>query len=422
MSTLTLNRVEYAAPASKADFSSLIEKLTALHAGLREQALMFFMRADGSEGSAFVASMVGEGKYGTLHLLFELLARPDLSKQGYFERELSSAEMENLLSAFSPFMGDGQAHPNIEFLVKAREGKGKVSVGMLTQADAKTKALPEYMKYRTNALFDLFNEGALRGSDGAARQALLDSFSYLPNNFLTAEGRFLTSNAQAVAPLRDIAGAEAYESSAASPAVGGIDKFPSLLSVRAERLQKDGNRLVPSVMIRDGVHVGKRNIFMFHAAVNLAAYIGDDNMIDSHASIASAAQIGNKNKIGSFVSMEGVLSPANAVPVYVGDENFIGSFARIGTGIVVGNKNFIAAGVNISKGTKLKDCRDGAASKGEYINVQDLNGLFNNLAIAPNNAVREFNSVKLVPGEYILFDNSEEFMRRFEGDDRIKGK
>jgi tetrahydrodipicolinate N-succinyltransferase len=161
---------------------------------------------------------------------------------------------------------------------------------------------------------------------------------------------------------------------------------------------------------------------MFHAAVNIAAFIGDDNLIDSHASIASAAQIGNKNKIGSFVSLEGVLSPANAQPVLIGDENFIGSFARIGTGITLGNRNFIGAGVNISKGTKLKDCRDGSPSKGSYLNVQELNGAFNNLAIAPNNAVRVFNEISLVPGEYILFENSEEFMARFEGDDRIKAK
>lgn len=422
MTTFTLNRTEYAVPASKADFSALVEKLSAQHSGLRERALLFFLRCAGKDGASYVASMVGEGKYGTLHLLFELLGRPDFSKQGYTERALDGQELENLLSAFSPFMGDGQSHPNIEFLIKAREGGSKVSASILAQADERTKILPEYMKYRTNVLFDLFNEGALRGSDGTARQALLDSFSYLPNNFLTAEGGFLTPKSQATEPLRGVAGAEEIGGGTIDAAVGGIDKFPSLLSVRAERLQKDGNRVVPSAMIRDGVHVGKRNIFMFHAAVNLAAYIGDDNMIDSHASIASAAQIGSKNKIGSFVSMEGVLSPANAVPVYVGDENFIGSFARIGTGIVVGNKNFIAAGVNISKGTKLKDCREGSASKGDYVNVQDLNGSFNSLAIAPNNAVREFNAVKLVPGEYILFENSEEFMRRFEGDDRIKGK
>jgi 2,3,4,5-tetrahydropyridine-2-carboxylate N-succinyltransferase len=422
MATFSLNRTDYSVPASKADFTGLVEKLTAAHSGLREKALLFFMRATNAEGGESVASMVGEGKYGTLHLLFELAGRPDLAKEGWIERTLSATDLEALLSAFSPFMGDGQSHPNIEFLKRARESRSTVTLGIIAQADAESKNRPAYMKFRTNSLFDLFNEGALRGSDGVARQSLLDSFSYLPNNFLTAEGRFLVAKGQEGALLRGNAGSEELRAGAGIPAFGGIDKFPSLLSLRGERLQKDGNRVVPSVMIRDGVHVGKRNIFMFHAAVNIAAFIGDDNMIDSHASVASAAQIGNKNKIGSFVSLEGVLSPANAVPVYIGDENFIGSFARIGTGLIVGNKNFIGAGVNLSKGTKLKDCREGSATRGDYVNVQELNGNFNNLAIAPNNALRDFNGVKLAPGEFILFENSEEFMRRFEGDDRIKAK
>ena len=414
MASFELNGTKHEIPASKSDFSALIDKLSAGHAGLRERALVFALRTGSGSESRSLASMVGEGKYGTLHLLHEVLGRPDLEKAGFVEVALSTNQLGSMLAAFTPFAGDGQSHPNIEFLKEAQESKAVITATILGQASDALKANARYTQFRTNFLFSLFNEGALRGSDGAARQALLDSFSFLPNNYLTAEGQFLSNQA-----IRE--GACVTESAAGS-AIGGVDKFPSLMAVRAERLKADGNRIVPSAMIRDGVHVGKRNIFMFHAAVNIAAYIGDDNMVDSHASIASAAQIGNKNKIGSFVSMEGVLSPANAVPVYVGDENFIGSFARIGTGIIVGSRNFIGAGVNLSKGTKLKDCRETSPTRGQYLNAQDLNGSFNDMALAPNNAARDFNGVSLLPGEYILFENSEEFMRRFEGDDRIKAK
>ncbi len=414
MATFDLNGTKHDIPASKADFTALIEKLTSAHDGLRKQVLLFALQVGTGAEACSLASMVGEGKYGTLHLLFEVLGRPDLGKEGYCHVELSASQVSSMLAAFAPFGGDGQTHPNIELLKQAEGTKAPVTITLLAQATEELKANTRYTQFRTNALFSFFNDGALRGSDGNARQALLDSFSYLPNHYLTAEGQFLTQQA-----VRQ--GASVAEGTT-NAAIGGIDKFPSLMAVRADKLKADGNRIVPSVMIRDGVHVGKRNIFMFHAAVNLAAFIGDDNMIDSHASIASAAQIGNKNKIGSFVSMEGVLSPANAVPVYVGDENFIGSFARIGTGIMVGNKNFIGAGVNLSKGTKIKDCREKSSTKGQYLHAQDLNGAFNDLALAPNNAAREFNGVSLLPGEYILFENSEEFMRRFEGDDRIKAK
>lgn len=423
MTNFLLNKTAFEVPASKSDFSAIIEKLSAQHTGLRERSLLFFMTfGDGTQGAVLgsrsVASMVGEGKYGTLHLLFEVLGRPDCAAQGFFQQNLGHDQIEALLSAFTPFASETQGHPNIDFLKAAQAEKKAVRVGLINHATDATKSEPNYVTFRTNALFELFNEGALRGSDGVARQAILDSFGSLPSRKLSAEGQFLVeSEADAKSLIRS-----APPAALEGIAVGGIDKFPSLMCTRGERLKADGNRIVPSAMIRDGVHVGKRNIFMFHAAVNIAAYIGDDNLIDSHASIASAAQIGNKNKIGSFVSLEGVLSPANAQPVYIGDDNFIGSFARIGTGLVLGNKNFIGAGVNLSKGTKIKDCRDESATKGGYISVQELNGSFNGIVIAPNNAVRSFNGVNLVPGEYILFNNTEEFMARFEGDDRIKAK
>lgn len=249
-------------------------------------------------------------------------------------------------------------------------------------------------------VFNLFQEGTYRGSSEKERQALLDAFTTRPNRYLTPGGEYTD---------------EAF-------AIGGIDKFRSLLAVCGERLKADGNRIVPSAMIREGVYVGKRNIFMFHAAVNIAAYIGDDNLIDSHASIGSAAQVGNKNKIGSFVSLEGVLSPANAKPVIIGDENFLGSFVRIGTGIEIGNRNFFGSGVNLSLGTKIKDCRDSSPLKGSYVTPENLIGELNSLVVAPNNAARTFAGVALVPGEYILFENTEEFMSRFERDSRISGK
>jgi tetrahydrodipicolinate N-succinyltransferase len=424
MTTVTLGNASLEAPTTKAEFSSLIASLSEMHPGLREQGLFFFLRSEKKgEAPRYVASMVGEGKFGTLHLLFEVLGRPSLTPLGFVHASLSSASQQALLKVFAPFESDDQKHPNIEFLKESSAQGSAVTVGICAVATDQAKANPDYLRFRTTSLFDLFNEGALRGSDGAARQALLDSFSYLPNRYLSASGRFMESPSAEPQFVRAVPSFEELPSSeTGAPGAGGIDKFPSLVSVRGDRLKVDGNRIVPSVMIRDGVYVGKRNIFMFHAAVNIAAYIGDDNMIDSHASIASSAQIGNKNKIGSFVSLEGVLSPANAQPVLIGDENFIGSFARIGTGITVGNKNFIGAGVNLSKGTKLKDCREKSDSRGSYVNAQDLNGAFDSLALAPNNADREFQGVRILPGEYIVFDNSEEFMKRFEGDDRIKAK
>ncbi|MBX7137386.1 MAG: hypothetical protein K1X83_05330 [Oligoflexia bacterium] len=254
------------------------------------------------------------------------------------------------------------------------------------------------MNQQLEIVFEQFNNGELRGSDPVARQRLLDAFSEFPVQYLSSDGAFQSESTHAA----------------------GIDKFGSLLNRRAPKLKADGNRIVPGAMIRDGVHIGRHNIFMFHAAVNIAAYIGDDNMIDSHASVGSAAQIGNGNKIGSFVSLEGVLSPANAEPVIIGDHNFLGSFVRIGTGIVMGNHNFIGSGVNVSLGTKIRDCRAASSTRGGYVTFHDLNRKFDHAVLMLNNAVRTFEGVEVLPGEYLLFENSEGFMARFEADPRIK--
>lgn len=274
-----------------------------------------------------------------------------------------------------------------DFLVDKRGDVEEIVVN-LTSKDAGKK----YKELRTEVIFGLFNEGLFRSINEKERQVLIDSFLLLTNNYLSSDGYFYADNPSA------------------------IDKFPSLMSVRKEQLFKDKNRIIPSAMIRNGCFVGRSNIFMFHAAVNLGVYIGDGNLIDSHASLGSAAQIGNENKIGSFVSLEGVLSPANAKPVLIGNRNFLGSFVRIGTGIVLGDDNFIGSVVNISLGTKLKDLRN----NGEYVSVSEICPLFN-LAILPNNAKRLVDGIEVLPGEYILMENKEEFKIRFEGDSRIKG-
>ncbi len=354
--------------------------------------LLFSVQFDSIASLPSIALIAERLDSQELKLLSQYFDSSELEQQGFLEHTLSPLESKALHD-----------------IIKSKSDKlfemaqTKNSGLKLTVVAKTSKSLNQefYVTRRTDLVFSLFNDGALRGNDSVARQILMDSFSLLPNRLLSCAGNFLAEDSQDI---------------------GGIDKFPSLLSVRAKQLLVDGNRIVPGAMIRNGVHVGKGNIFMFHAAVNLAAFIGDDNLIDSHASIGSAAQIGNKNKIGSFVSLEGVLSPANAQGVSIGDENFLGSFVRIGTGISIGTKNFIGSGVNISLGTKLRDCRENSKSRGEYITPRDLLGSFNELAIMPNNAVRDLNSVQVLPGEYILLANGPDFMSRFEGDSRILAK
>lgn len=405
---------------SRAELAALVQQLRVRHSGAIDGGLCVafsLSRAGRVDRCAVMASGEGEAVYA---LVCAALGAPEFAATGFFEAESVGAVRVALQTALGGLALAAPEQRVLAWLEATAEVETGVAVQLLRTAAADGDRQEDYLRNRTTLLFDLFNVGALRGSDPAARQALLDSFSTLPSRYLDASGRFIVPPREAPLFVRRVPSFVAAEQTVADAAPAGIDKFPSLIAVRGEELLADGNRIVPSAMIRDGVHVGKRNIFMFHAAVNIAAYIGDDNLIDSHASLASSAQIGNRNKIGSFVSIEGVLSPANAEPVTIGDDNFLGTFVRVGTGIRIGSRNFVGAGVALSLGTKLKDCRPNRPTTGDYVAVRDLNGCFDSIAIVPNNAVRTVDGVGLVPGEYVLFENTPDFMARFEGDNRIR--
>ncbi|MFM1847024.1 MAG: 2,3,4,5-tetrahydropyridine-2,6-dicarboxylate N-succinyltransferase [Pseudomonadota bacterium] len=418
MTSFRLNGGEYSVPQTGEELSSLEARLCAEHPVVRGKILLVACSSDRG-GRTEWGAVMGEQSPLFAHLAYECLGEPRLD-EGFAEVRISHEQVGSLLAPFGGTAAPRAIAGLLRTLGEAYTDRRAVTVTVLMKETGRPAEEGEYLRRRTTILFDLFNSGALRGTDTPARQALLDSFTTLPNRFLSEGGQFIVPLQEDPVFFRRVKSYTEWSGPIAEISPGGIDKFPSLLSIRANELLLDGNRIVPSAMIRDGVHIGKRNIFMFHAAVNIAAYIGDDNLIDSHASIASSAQIGSKNKIGSFVSIEGVLSPANAEPVVIGDENFLGTFVRIGTGIRVGDNNFIGAGVNLSLGTKLRDCRADSLTRGEYIAVRDINAAFSRLSVTPNNAARDFEGVALLPGEYVLFENTPDFMARFDGDSRIK--
>ena len=236
-------------------------------------------------------------------------------------------------------------------------------------------------------ILDMFAEGKFNALNKKQRHALIKVFPHLPTIPLTMGG---------------IPGSVFAE---------GFDKIPSLLWLKTPGT----NRFAPTSFVRYGVCIGSENTFMFGATVNMGVLIGDGNLFDGHCSIASCAQIGNNNKVGSFVSIEGVLSPVNELPVIVGSNNFFGTRCRIGTGLVIGNKNFWGSGVDLSKGTPLRDFREGSPTYGKYVKAGLLEGIQgkDSQMITLNRARRMFKGAEIYPGEYILMDNTEENQARF---------
>lgn len=207
--------------------------------------------------------------------------------------------------------------------------------------------------------------------------------------------------------------------------IGGIpedyhearDKFPSWLMFK----DPTDNRFAPTSFARYGSRFGSRNTLMMGAAVNFGVSIGNDNLLDGHCSIASCVQMGDRNKVGSFVSMEGVLSPVNEQPVIVGNDNFFGTRCRVGTGMVIGNGNFWGSGVDVSKGTPLRDLREDSETFGKYVKAGSKEGIqgADNIMVTVNRARRRVGNTWIYPGEYILTNNSEENRSRFERNDDL---
>ncbi len=382
---------------------------------ITQDDILLFTLATGRKEKAYRIAGMGEEELDCAAVLLQYANKEELLERGYAEGELPNTAMVSLLNKSSSVLVSSINSLLQEFFGKERT----VTFQIVGKHEPEGKYAEQYLSIRTTLLFNLFNDGVLRGTSGVAREALISSFSLLPTRYLSSDGRFMINTGSKEIFFRGL-DEESYIRDGYEYA--GLDKFPSLMAVRAMQLRIDGNRIVPSAIIRDGVYVGKRNIFMFHSAVNLCAFIGDDNLIDSHVSVGSAAQIGNRNKIGSFVSLEGVLSPANESPVIIGDNNFLGSFVRMGTGITVGNENFFASGVNLSQGTKLKDCREKSSTRGDYVTVLNAGKSFDKFAILTNTATRKVNGVEVLPGEYILVENTPDFMKRFEGDIRIRTK
>ncbi|MEA3304288.1 MAG: hypothetical protein U9Q15_00740 [Patescibacteria group bacterium] len=393
MEKITLGAIEFSIPTTKEEFAAMTNKMNEDQPGLRENTLVYYMVA--SDGTA-VASMAKEGKFATLNILFQSISQLADPDDKEIIATIDSSTAHDIYEVFTPFFDDEQPHANIEFLKNAVDNNLEIEISIVSKnADSIIKA--EHMFY-------LFENNLVKGEEAEARQALLDAFGVYPTKIMQPNG----SSGDIEITAQNNTGMDKFETVMANPDA-------------VAKLFEDGNRIVPSAAIRAGVGVGKENIFMFHAAVNIAANIGDQNLIDSHASVGSSAQLGNGNKIGSFVSLEGVLSPANANCCGMRDHNFLGTYARLGTGVMLGSGNFLGSNVDISLGTPLKDCREDSDTYGAHVTYRYLGeDGFNNLAVMINRSVRKFNDVEVLPGELLLFDNTEEFKARFEGDDRIK--
>lgn len=374
--------------------------------------LLYLMEYRASSGLHRIAGMLSENNAEFGRALCDLSRLTETPENGIHQVRLDRSLLEQHLEDVPSF------HPGLpDYLTAWRAlGAPDMSVTILCRKSADERRLVEHREFRTMILFELFNDGALRANDVRARTALFESLESLPLRPLTADGRIIIPKYEEKMGARTFRN-EAYvtglvpEKSAAA-----IDKLPSLLSHRLDRLIRDGNQVSPGAVVRNGVYIGEFNILHPYTVIDVGARLGNENCINAHSVVGSGTQLGDRNRIGAFCCIDGVASSAGGDIVAIGSDNLFGSYVHIGSGIKMGDGNCIGCNVHLIVPTKFKDCRAHSPTKGDYLTVDSLGEAFSGLFIARNTAQRLFNGVDVLPGEKVLFDNTPECVRRFEGD------
>ena len=119
---------------------------------------------------------------------------------------------------------------------------------------------------------------------------------------------------------------------------------------------KDNVRIVPGgSSIRRGAYVAPGVVCMPPMYINVGAYVDVGTMVDSHALVGSCAQVGERVHLSAAAQIGGVLEPVNASPVVIEDDVLVGGNCGVYEGTVVRRRAVLAAGVVLTRGTRVYD-------------------------------------------------------------------
>ncbi len=122
-----------------------------------------------------------------------------------------------------------------------------------------------------------------------------------------------------------------------------------------------GVRVVPGgSTVRRGADLARGVVCMPPMYVNVGAWVDEGTMVDSHALVGSCAQIGKRVHLSAAAQVGGVLEPVGAAPVVIEDDVFVGGGCGAYEGTVVREGAVLAAGVILTRSTRVYDLVNGA--------------------------------------------------------------
>lgn len=253
---------------------------------------------------------------------------------------LREAEAQEALAYFTPFLKDGQDHPNLKVLQ---------AIGYVFYKGYNWDFRHVYREAVVTFIEDL-SLPPTSVEDVYLRLHLLSYRKVKPNG-LNLEGIFgLLNNVvwTDTGPF-DPEGFELarlkLKSEGTELLVHGVDKFPRM----TDYVVPSGVRIADANRVRLGAYLGEGTTVMHEGFVNFNAGTQGPNMVEGR--ISQGVFVGRETDIGGGASIMGTLSGGGKILITVGENCLLG--ANSGLGIALGNNCKVEAGLYLTAGTKV---------------------------------------------------------------------
>ncbi len=299
--------------------------------------------------------------FGTAAILAKVVGH----KSGSRSYRLSVQDLEETLSAFTPFLNDGKVHPNGVALRQikralerqerdlARYESGDVSLDRVLPRVAVVTFIGDLAEKPVDA-HDVYLRLHLLSTRKVKPhgQSLDGMFGLLSNVVWTNVGPFAVEGFERVRGALKTQGVEVR--------IHSVDKFPRMV----DYVIPEGVRVADADRVRLGAYLGAGTTVMHEGFVNFNAGALGKSMIEGR--VSAGVTVDDGTDVGGGASIMGTLSGGGNMVVKIGKSSLLG--ANSGCGIPLGNGCTIEAGLYITAGTKVQ------LSDGRVIKARELAG------------------------------------------------
>ncbi|GDY11423.1 2,3,4,5-tetrahydropyridine-2,6-dicarboxylate N-succinyltransferase [Planctomycetota bacterium] len=268
---------------------------------------------------------------------------------------LTGEQLDQALTAFAPFQGDGKHHPNIDALAGLRDAlRAQPRPGPTPHREAVAVFIGD-LKTRPQDAHEVYLRLHLLSHRKVQPHGLaLDGVFGLLNNVVwTSHGPFEPEQFEPVR-LRLRTGGDTVR-------VFGVDKFPRMV----DYVIPSGVRIADGDRVRLGAHLAEGTTVMHEGFVNFNAGTLGKSMVEGR--ISSGVVVGDGSDIGGGASIMGTLSGGGKEVIRIGRRCLLG--ANAGLGISLGDDCTIEAGLYLTAGSKVR-----LMPEGTVIKAVDLSG------------------------------------------------